>query len=192
MRTPVSYKCGRGSNNKKLTPSLTLPAGEGTRAVVRLTCTPRPLWEREEFQVELGRNLEIQERGSNSVKYTPSPGVNILVCGTTSRMFLQRENAHCRSIIPAPLPNPPRRRGNTLCLPINVFLAPDKRVYLPSWGGRSCANVSELQMRVGFKQRKIPPYPLRVLSWICSTLAKSHFRSRAPVCSLCSLSGLPH
>ena len=43
VRTPVSYKCGRGSNNKKLTPSLTLPAGEGTRVVARLVYIPHPL-----------------------------------------------------------------------------------------------------------------------------------------------------
>ncbi len=52
MRTPVSYKCGRGSDNKKLTPSLTLPAGEGTRVDAQLTYSPRPLWERVEFVSE--------------------------------------------------------------------------------------------------------------------------------------------
>ena len=34
--------------------------------------SPRPLWEREEFQVELERNLEIRVRGLNNKKSTPS------------------------------------------------------------------------------------------------------------------------
>ena len=33
----------------------------------------------------------------------------------------------------------------------------------------------------GLKNYHSKPYPLRVLSWICSTLAKPHFRSRTPV-----------
>ena len=44
----------------------------------------------------------------------------------------------------------------------------------------------------GLKNYHSKPYTLRGLSWICSTLAKPHFRSRAPVRSFCSLSGLPH
>ena len=43
VRTPVSYKCGWGSDNIKNTPSLTLPAGEGTRAVAQLTHFFRPV-----------------------------------------------------------------------------------------------------------------------------------------------------
>ena len=35
--------------------------------------SPRPLWEREEFQVEPGRNLEIRVRGLNNKKLTPRP-----------------------------------------------------------------------------------------------------------------------
>ena len=42
VRTSVSYKCGWGSNNKNLTPSLTLPAGEGTRVAARLAHIPLP------------------------------------------------------------------------------------------------------------------------------------------------------
>ena len=45
VRTSVSYKCGWGINNVKYTPTLTLPAGEGTRVVVRLAHIPRPLLE---------------------------------------------------------------------------------------------------------------------------------------------------
>ena len=42
VRTPESYKCGWGLNNVKSTPTLTLPAGEGTRVVARLAHIPRP------------------------------------------------------------------------------------------------------------------------------------------------------
>ena len=48
---------------------------------------------------------------------------------------------------------------NARCRPISALPASNNRVYLPSWGGRSCANVSELQMRVGFRQRKVHPHP---------------------------------
>ena len=43
MRTSVRYKCGWGLNNVKYTPSLPLPAGEGTRVVAQLAHIPHPL-----------------------------------------------------------------------------------------------------------------------------------------------------
>ncbi len=42
VRALASYKCGWGSDNKKLTPSLTLPTGEGARVVVQLAHSPLP------------------------------------------------------------------------------------------------------------------------------------------------------
>ena len=121
VRTSVSYKCGWGLDNKKLTPSLTLPAGEGTRVAAQLARSPRPLWERE--QMCLSRQAKVTDAGE---------GLNIILTIIHPNLPLYREGMRCRCSI-------------------NVFFTPNNRVYLPSWGGRSCANVSELQMRVGIK-----------------------------------------
>ena len=72
VRMSVSYKCGRGSDKTNPHPNLP-PTGEGTRVVAQLVHSPRPLRKREEFQVELERNLEIRVRGSNNRKLLPHP-----------------------------------------------------------------------------------------------------------------------
>ena len=75
VRTSVSYKCGWGSNNKKLTPFLTLPAGEGTRADAQLTYSPRPFG-RADLRTDLSPDSEriepagalLRRRNSESVE----------------------------------------------------------------------------------------------------------------------------
>ncbi len=74
VRTPVSYKCGWGLNNVKSTPSLTLPAGEGTRVVVQFAPSPRTFGERE--QLFLSRQAKVTDAGEglknyHSIQHTP-------------------------------------------------------------------------------------------------------------------------
>ena len=169
VRTLASYKCGWGSNNKKLTPSLTLPAGERTRVVVRLAHIPRPL------------KITSLRGSSHSARSNPEhitqlktvgwvkPNNNNMDChvapaprndarpGVTPRPLWESGFADAgegrninRTITHPSLPS--YREGMRLCRSISAFPAHDNRAYLPSWGDRSCANASELQMRVGFRQ----------------------------------------
>ncbi len=76
VRTPVSYKCGWGLNNVKSTPSLTLPAGEGTRVVVQFAPSPRTFGERE--QLFLSRQAKVTDAGEglknyHSIQHPPTP-----------------------------------------------------------------------------------------------------------------------
>ena len=67
VRTPVSYKCRWGLNNVNYTPSLTLPAGEGTRVVVQFAPSPRTFGERE--QLFLSRQAKVTDAGEGLKNY---------------------------------------------------------------------------------------------------------------------------
>ena len=73
MRTPVSYKCGWGSN--KTNPHPNLPQlGKECACVAQLAHFPRPLWERAEFVSE---PCELRNSGAGSNHqlnlYPPTP-----------------------------------------------------------------------------------------------------------------------
>ncbi len=92
----------------------------------------------------------------------------------------------------------PRNDTERVGLPTsqNTFTPDAQLARSPRPIGERAEFVSELcELRnsgEGLKNYHSNHYPLRVMSWICSKLAKPHFRSRAPVRSFCSLSGLPH
>ena len=157
MRTPVSYKCGWGSDNKKLTPSLTLPAGEGTRADARLVHIPHPLKTTSlRGNIHSARSNPAGISNNMDCRVAPAPRNDIQLTHTP-RPFGESGFADAGEglniILTITHPNLPSYREGTRCRrSIHVFSSPDNRVYLPSWGGRSCANASELQMRAGFSQ----------------------------------------
>ena len=67
MRTPVSYKCGWGSD--KTNPHPNLPQlGKECACVTQLAHFPRPLWERAEFVSEL---CELRNSGEGLKNYHP-------------------------------------------------------------------------------------------------------------------------
>ncbi len=101
--------------------------------------SPRPLWEREQFQVEPGRNLEIRVRGLNNKKLPPRP-----ITAFTSQVG---EVAVVRALASYKC-----GWGSVKANPHPNRLEPSGKIY-ECWRGAENLSIQSLP----------PPYPLRVL-----------------------------